>query len=285
MVINVTAATGQLGRKVVRELLDSSDEIVATVRSPDQATDLANRDVEIRRGDYDEPESLHNAFRSTDVLLLIPSIAPVERRVQQHFNALQAAKEAGVTRVVFAGFMAAEPNSKFHIAPYLLYAESKLRLSGLDWTILRDGMYLDPVADWIPDLVQMGRLPYPVDHGRVAYICRDDLARALAAACVGNSHSRELYKLTGPEAISMPELAEAISEATKKPIKFETVTEQEFVEICQAGNESEEMIQTLLSMYRAVENGEFEEVTTDVAMLTGKEPMPIHQFLESRLEV
>lgn len=279
MIVNVTAATGQLGRRVVSGLLEKSIDVVATVRNPDKARAILDANVTIRQGDYDAPESMVEAFTGSDVLVVIPSLAAVEPRIQQHFNTLQAAKQAGVRRIVFASFMAATPDSKFAIAPFLLYAESKLRQSGIDWTILRDGMYLDPVADWLPELIRMGRLPYPVKRGRVAYICRDDLARSLAAACLDDRHSQRLYKLSGATAVSMPELAEILGQVAGTEIRFDMVSDAEFVNICKAGNEPEEMITTLLSMYRAVEHGEFEEVTNDVAELTGTQPESIEGFL------
>ncbi|MEQ9409170.1 MAG: SDR family oxidoreductase [Fuerstiella sp.] len=279
MIVNVTAATGQLGRKAVQSLLGKSVDVVATVRNPEKARSVLGSGATIRHGDYNAPDTLVKAFADSEVLLLIPSIDPVERRIGQHFNTLQAAKEAGVKRVVFAGFMAATPESRFDIAPFLLYAESKLRLSGLDWTILRDGMYLDPIADWLPELIRIGRLPYPVKNGRVAYICRDDLARSLAAACMDDRHSQRLYKLSGGNAVSMPELAQIISTVVGKTITFDSVSDEEFVKICKADDEPEEIITTLLSMYQAVENGEFEEVTDDVESLTGTPPEPIEIFL------
>lgn len=279
MKTNILGATGQLGRKVVGELLSRGVTPIASVRHPEKAGDLADRGIEVRHADYEQPASLHAAFRDDEVLLLIPTTAAIEPRIQQHHNALEAARSAGIGRVVFASFMAATPESRFLIAPFLLYAESKLRLSGLDWTILRNGMYLDPIADWIPELVRMGRLPYPVRRGRVAYISRDDLARATATVCAGSGHSRQLYKLTGSEAVSMPELAEAVSHAAGKTVAFESVDEEGFAEICRTGDESPRMTDVLISMYRAVEDGEFSEVTDDVERLTGFPPETVGSYL------
>ncbi|MDR8392572.1 SDR family oxidoreductase [Aliifodinibius sp. S!AR15-10] len=282
MKINVTAATGQLGTKAVHVLLEqgvAADDIVVSVRSPQKADEFAQKGITVRHADYDKPDTLTSAFRDTDILLLIPSSAPVEPRIMQHHYALEAAELAGVNRIVFASFMAATPTSKFLIAPFLLYAESRLRLSGLDWTILRDGMYLDPVADWIPDLIKMGRLPYPVKNGRVAYISRDDIARSLAAAVIETGHSEKLYKLTGTEAISMPELAKIISRVTGKKIVYDHVTEMEFADLCRKDDIPEEAIEVLNSMYRAVDNGEFDQVTDHVKLLTGTPPKTVEHYI------
>jgi NAD(P)H dehydrogenase (quinone) len=272
MKINVMGAGGQLGHKVMEALLregTQAEDLIASVRTSSRAQDLAEKNISVRHADYEEPQTLREAFRDTDVLLLIPSTALVEPRILQHFNALEAAREAGVKRVVFVSFVAAEPASQFLIAPFMLYAESKTRLSGLDWTILRDGMYLDPVADWVPHLVKTGLLPYPVREGRVAYISRDDLARAIAAVCLKEGHSGSVYELTGPEAVSMPRLAEAISAASGTPVAYQQVSEEEFAAVCRAGGDPEPLVQILVSMYRAVDAGEFERVTDHVERLTG----------------
>lgn len=282
MRINVMGATGQLGRKVIQKLLDQgakAQDLIASVRTLEKAKELADMGIAIRHADYDDPASLLVAYQESDVLLLIPSLAPVEPRIMQHHNALEAAKEAGVKRVAFVSFAAAQPDSKFFISPFLQYAESTLRLSGMDWTILRDGMYLDPVADWMPDLVKAGRLPYPVEKGRVAYISRFDLARAIAAACLNSGHSEKIYELTGIKALSMDELAEAISNATGKIVEFRKVSEEEYSEICRADNITEYMISVLASMYRAVDNGEFETVTNHVELLSGTPPESPESYL------
>jgi len=273
--INVIGATGQLGRRVMRNLLDqgaAAGDLVASVRTPEKAGDLAEQGVQVRRADYDDPGSLRTAFQGTEVLVLIPSTARVEPRIVQHYNALQAAREAGVRRTVFASLVTAGfLDSKFHVTPFLLYAESKLRQSGMEWTILRNNMYLDPVAAWVPELVEMGRLPYPVKKGRVAYVSRDDLARATAAVCLNSGHVGKLYELTGPESLSMPQLAEIISRVTGRTVRFDSVTEAEYAAVSRAGEETvpEFLIEVLVSMYRAVDNGEFARATDAIERITG----------------
>lgn len=274
MKIHVTSASGQLGGKIVRSLLDQGTpgaDLSASARHPEKIIDLASFGITSCRADYDDPQSMVTAFEGCDVLMLVTGPAGVEPRIQQHFNTIEAAKVAGVNRIVFTSFATAIPTSRFLMSPFYLYAESKLRLSGLGWTILRNGMYLDPVADWVPHLREMGRLPYPVKSGKIAYISRDDLARAAAAACLDNEHSGKLYELTGPEALSMSQLAEAISAATGQIIPFDGVTEQEFGDICRAGDENlpDAAVDILNSIYRAADNQEFATVTDHVERLTG----------------
>ncbi len=287
MKINVFGATGGLGSRVVDALLDRgvrAADLIAGSRSPERAQRFKGLGIDIRRTDYDLPETLSSALDGTDVLMLIPSASDVEPRIVQHSNILDAARAARVKRVVLASFSAARPDSEFLIAPYLVYAESRLRTSGLEWTILRNGMYLDPLVDWAPALAAMGRLPYPVKKGRVAYVSRDDLSRASAAACTSEGHVGQVYELTGPRALSMRDLASALTYATGQIIRFDKVTEKEFADICREDGVPEPDIAILASMYRAVDNGEFENVSDDIRLLTGTSPMAAEHYLRESLE-
>jgi len=274
MAIHVMGAGGQLGRKVVRALLDrgvSPADVVCNVRSPDKAADLAKRGLSVRRADYDDPPSMVEGFAGADALLLIPTFSPVEPRVVQHGHAVEAAVEAGVGRLAFCSFGSGSPGSRFLVAPFMLYAEAKTRLSGLPWTILRNGMYLDPIADWMPELVEMGRLPYPVEQGRVAYVSRDDLGHAAACALIDDAHAGRAYELTGPEALTMTRLAEIVARVTDSRVVFDRISDAEYARICRDGDEEipEYLIPILTSLYHAVDNGEFGTVTDHVERLTG----------------
>ncbi len=275
MRVTVFGATGELGSRIVRSLLEQglpAKDLVACGRNPGRLQAVGGPGIERRRVEYDAPGTIAAGLAGTQVLMLVPSMANVEPRIAQHASVMAAAAEAGVRRVVLTSFGAGRIDSEFHMAPFYLYAEAKLRLSGMQWTVLRNGIYLDPLADWAPALAEMGRLPYPVQRGRVAYVSRDDLARASAAACLDDTHAGRAYDLTGPEALSMPGLASALSEATGRAIRFDCVEESEFAGICRADGVPEWDIAVLASMYRAVDNGEFERVSDDIRILTGKPP-------------
>lgn len=275
MMINVFSASSQLGRKVVESLLGQGckpSNIIASVRSPEKVDDMVERGIDVRKADYDDPDLLEQAFAGTDRLLLIPTMAPVEPRIQQHNNALEAAKKAGVKHVFLSSFTAATPKSKFHMAPFILYAESKLRLSGIEWTILRNNMYLEAEAHWLPKLLEMGCVPYPVKHGKCAFISRYDLARATAAVLLGKNHRKKVFHLTGSKAISFKSIAKIYSNVTGKDLPFVTVSEKEFGDILKKDSPhlDDHFLEIVNSLYRAVEAGEFASVSSTVENLTGR---------------
>lgn len=290
MIVNVMGATGQLGRRIVEALIDQGTDpsnIIASARTVSKAADMNERGIQVRQADYEDTASMKAAFAGSDAVVLIPSTAGVEPRILQHHNAIQAAKEAGVGRLLFVSLTtAAYLDSKFEVTPYMMYAEMKLRQSGIPWTILRNTMYLDPVGDWMPELVEMKRLPYPIKDGKIAFTGRDDLARAVAAASLNTETIGQMYELTGPEALSMPDLAAVISDVTGTAVAFDSISDEEYAEICRTGNENvpEGMIRILTSIYWAVDNGEFGVATDHIEQLTGTPAQHAKEYLTAYWE-
>ncbi len=280
--ILVMAASGRLGGRVIEHLLTdgcAADDIVAGARSPDKLSRFTERGVQVRRADYTDPESLETAYQGVDTVVVIPSTSPVAPRIQEHANALTAARSAGVKRVIFLSINSCTPESRSLIAPFILYAESATRLSGMEWLLLRMNIYIDPLADWAPELAKTGRLPYPVKQGRVAYVSRDDIARAIAAAAQDMNLKGEILELSGAEAITMDELAEALTTATGSNIRFDSASDEEFVDICRQDGTPEFITQVLLSLYHAVDSGEFARVTDHIERLTGSPPESVPDYL------
>jgi NAD(P)H dehydrogenase (quinone) len=270
--ILLMGATGNVGRLTLAALLEQGvppSQVVAGARDPRKAHGIA-AGVAVRRADYLDPAGLETAYRGVETLVLIPSKSDAAPRCVEHANALRAAKAAGVKRVVFLSVQASLPTSRFSVAPFFLFGESAVRVSGLEWTIARMSLYLDPVAEWAPELVRMGRLPYPVKQGRVAYVTRADVGRGLAAIVRDPSLHGAYFELTGPAAVGMTELAAAVGAATGTAIRFETITDDEYRAFCRADHLSDEMTEALVTMYYAVEAQEFAAVSPDIARLTGR---------------
>jgi NAD(P)H dehydrogenase (quinone) len=106
MTIAITGATGQLGRLVVNTLKAKvpTADIVALARSPAKAADLG---VAAREADYAKPETLDRALAGVDTLLLISS-SEIGQRATQHRNVIDAAKKAGVKRIVYTSLLHAD---------------------------------------------------------------------------------------------------------------------------------------------------------------------------------
>ena len=270
--ICVMAASGEVGKGTVAALLAQGIDpasIVAAGRNPASLNSL-NTAVTFRHADYRDEATMTTAFGGVETLILIPTKTPAGPRCNEHACALAAAKAAGVRRVVFLSLQAATPASRCEVAPFILFAECATRQSGLQWTLARMSLYIDPIAEWAPELARTGRLLYPVRDARIAYVSRSDVSRALAAIARNNSLNGEILELTGPAALSMPELAQAVSTATGSTVLFQSVGEEDYREICRRDNLPEEIVEILVTIYRAAEAQEFSRATTDILSLTGK---------------
>ncbi|MCB9477482.1 MAG: SDR family oxidoreductase [Deltaproteobacteria bacterium] len=284
MKLGIMAASSQLGTKTVEALLargvDEGD-VVAIARTPSKMEDLIAQGVETRAGDYDDRVSMERAFEGIDRLLLVPTLAMPVERVPQIENAVAAARAAGVTHLLEYGLVPTTLESKFAITPYYLYAESLLRHCGLAWTSLRNSMYADPIAEWVPEIVKMGTIPYPTGDGACAFVTRDDIARTGAAALSTDGHEGKTYNLTGPKAYTTAELCEVVARVTGELVEYRPATDQDYVDACVREGIPAEFAWVLLTIYHDVRDGRFALVSDDIEKLTGQAALSFEEYLES----
>ncbi|MGJ7491657.1 SDR family oxidoreductase [Variovorax sp. ZT4R33] len=225
MKVAVTGATGQLGRLVIEGLrakLPAAD-IVALVRSPSKAADLG---VEAREADYSRPETLSRALAGVETLLLISS-SEVGQRVAQHRHVIDAAKAAGVTRVVYTSLLHAD-RSTLSLAPEHVETEALLRASGLHVTLLRNGWYTENYTASVGSAVAHGAFIGSAGDGRIASAARADYADAAVAVLSTPGHEGKTYELAGDSAYTLAELAAEITRQTGKDIPYKNLPPADF---------------------------------------------------------
>ena len=195
--IAVTGATGHLGRLVIDQLLKKvpAGQLVAAVRNPEKARDLAARGVQVRRADYDAPDTLAGAFQGIDKLLLISANEPGKRE-RQHQAAIAAAKKAGVGLLVYTSLLHAD-TSGISLAGEHRATEKAIREAGIPFVILRNGWYLENYTENLGPALQHGVLLGAAKNGRIAAAARADFAAAAAAVLTAPGHEGKVYELAG----------------------------------------------------------------------------------------
>lgn len=272
--IGVVSSCGRLGSQVVDQLLAQGlppEQIVVAASGQVELSERANKSaVELRKINYEDCQSLRSALANLDTIVLIPSNAASEPGIVQLSKTLAAAKSANVRRVLLLSLSCARPDSQVLITPFLLYAESALRSSGLEWLILRRALCIDPLAELTPELVQSGELPYPGHGGHCSFVSRLDVARATAAAARKPELQGEVLELTGPAAITIPEVTNVLSRLTGHSIKFLSVTADDFLQRGVIKGESTSETELRLSLCRGIDSGEFARATDHIERLTGE---------------
>ncbi|MFP7479443.1 SDR family oxidoreductase [Terribacillus saccharophilus] len=279
MKINITGATGHLGIKITKEALKniSPENIAITVRNPHKASAFIEQGITARKADYNNFEELVEAFKETDVLIYIPSISfPSTVRIAEFENSVQAAEKANVKHVIFIGFVADQENNPFKMSPFFGYAARRLASSNLEYTLVRNAMYADPLVPYLPELIKRGRLLYPVGEGKISFISRDDIARSVIQIAVRPELHGGRYTLTGEKAYSMPELAAILSNVSDSEIKYDPMSVEEFAATY---DEPKGFGEVLVSLYVAAEKDLMGEVTDDYQKTTNQKPEELASYL------
>lgn len=281
----VTGASGHLGRRVLELLLAAGEtQLIATTRTPEKLADFAARGVQVRAATFDEPDSLRAAFTGAARLLLISTdaLGVPGLRERQHSTAIEAAGAAGVKHVIYTSLV--NPvNTPITLAPDHAATEAALEASTLGYTVLRNNVYADGLPGMLTQALGMGgKLFSAVGDEKIAYVTREDCARAAAAALAASFEGRRILDVTGPEAISHVELA-AIGTAvygqpiTYIPLTVEVMTQQ----LVQAGL-PEPIAQLIVSFDAAGAQGKLNGVSTAVKDLTGQPAMRMADFIASQ---
>ena len=214
--ILVTGATGLNGSELVRRLSARGIPSRALVRNLEKAQPLASLPhVEVVEGDMARPDSLTKALRGVDRAMLISSSDPTMLETQCTF--IDAARKAGVRHVVKLSGIIPELDSPFRFARMHAEIEKRLEESGLAYTHLRAGEFMPSYFRQVPSIVARGILALPMADARIASVDIGDLAEVSIAVLTTSGHEGKTYPLTGPESLSMAEVAEKLSAVTGKP--------------------------------------------------------------------
>lgn len=225
MTIAVTGATGQLGRLIVEKLKSrtSADAIIALARAPEKAGDLG---VAVRSSHYAKPETLVPALKGVDILMLVSS-SEVGQRAVQHRNVIDAAKQAGVQRIVYTSLLNAD-ESPLSLAEEHRQTETDLKASGIAHTVLRNGWYSENYTGSISGALAEGAFIGSASDGRISAAPRADFAEAAAVVLTSTGHDGKNYELAGDDAWTLAELAAEISLQTGRTIPYRNLPPFEY---------------------------------------------------------
>ncbi|MGX9777436.1 SDR family oxidoreductase [Janthinobacterium aestuarii] len=225
--IVITGATGNLGQHVITSLLKSvpAANIIAAVRNPAKAADLAARGVQVRQADYNDGASLDAAFKGATKILLISS-SEVGQRAQQHQNVIDAAKRAGVSLLAYTSVLRAD-TSPLGLAAEHVITEAAIRASGLPYSFLRNGWYLENHTEHLAPVLEHGVVLGAAQNGRFSSAARADYAAAAAAVLTADK-PQAIYELAGDQGFTLAEYAAEVARQSGKAIVYKDLPQADF---------------------------------------------------------
>lgn len=278
MKIAVTGASGGLGSSIIKQLLKQipPEHMIGLARTPSKAEELG---VEIRHGDYNQEDVLIESLKGVDTVLLVSGMDAPDQRIIQHQNVINAAKKAGVRKIVYTSIFGKLGNTSFTpIISSNRQTEIDIKNSGMHWVIGRNGLYIEPDLEYIENYIKEGKISNCARDGRCAYTTRDELAFAYSKILTEDKHNGKTYNLVG-QAITQQQLADYINEAFGLKLVFESVAIEEYRKQRQA--ELGEFLGDIIAgIYSGIRMGNF-NVKSDFRLAAGREHVNWDDFFKA----
>ena len=274
----VTGSTGARGGRVAHRL--AASDVPQRLLARDLArVPKVDGGVPVPFAGYADRADAARALEGVRTLFMVSGAEAADRR-EQHRTFIDAAADAGVRHIVYTSFHSAGPQSTFTLARDHFAAEEHILASGMEWTFLRDNLYLD----FFPELLgEDGVIRGPAGDGAVSAVSRDDIAASAAEVLAKpGAHVGMTYDLTGPEPLSMLAVAQTLSSALEREVRYHDETIEEAYESRRRWPAPDWQYDAWVSTYTAIAAGELAEVTDHVRTLTGRPPMSLVDLLQRR---
>ncbi|MEO8254642.1 MAG: SDR family oxidoreductase [Flavobacterium sp.] len=284
--ILVTGATGNLGKATIDSLLDkgiSPSDITALVRDETKSAELKSKGLQIKIGDYQNFESLKRAFQGVDKLLLVSSSSDIDKRFEQHKNAIDAAKEAGVAHLIYTGFDMKNLQQSImgEEVLYHAYTADYLKQIAIPYTLMDNTMYADMIPFLSGKKILTNRISIPAGDGKTPFLPITEMAEANAVVLTTPGHENKEYIIAGETAFSFGEIATLLSDITGKTITYQQPELSSYIaQLIQTGA-SDDDAAYIARFAGAIARGEFETNKSDVKQLLGRSPISLKDFLQT----
>ncbi|MGC0415105.1 SDR family oxidoreductase [Embleya sp. AB8] len=284
--IVVTGATGQFGRLVIDALLERgtpASQLVAAVRTPAKAADLAAKGIEVREADYTRPETLVPAFTGADKLLFVSSNGPEADRIAQHAAVVAAAAEARVGQLLYTSIYAAA-ESPLGLSRVHRDTEARIAATGLPSVLLRNGWYTENYTGSLAGAVERGAVAGSAGEGRIASASRADYADAAAIVLLSDDQAGKVYELTGDTNWSLPELAAEAAKQSGREVGYANLPAEQYTGILAGVGLPPYLVELLVDADVQISGGALAAITADLSTLLGRPTTPLAETVAAALK-
>ncbi|WP_114167457.1 SDR family oxidoreductase [Exiguobacterium sp. TNDT2] len=276
----VTGATGKLGSKIVDELLKSvpASELAVSVRHPEKAEALKEKGVDVRHGDFDKLETLDEAFKGVERLLIISTDGDNDTRIRQHANAVEAAERAGVSFIAYTS-LADATDSQNLMAPPHVETEGAIERTGIPHAFLRNNWYLENELGSIQGVLAGAPWVTAARDGKVGWALQEDYAEAIANVLLADDFEQDIFELSGP-LHTQAELVEVLSEVLGREVALQEVSLDAYADVMRGAGVPEEAIPIVVGIQDSIRNGSLEVESNDFELVLGRPVTPLREALD-----
>jgi len=280
--ILVTGAAGNLGSSIIENLVKKvpASDIIAGVRDlqSEKAKSYEAQGIEVRLTDFENKESLVEAFKGVDRVFNISTFGDVETSIRQQTNAVEAAKEDGVSQMIYSSAPRADV-SDFVLAGIHRERENIIKASGIPYVFVRNNWYVENELGTIQQCLNGAPWVTSAGEGKVAWVYRLDLGEATANVLAGEGHDNKAYELAG-ENLTQQQFVDAVNEVTGKEIPLLAVASEAHEKMLKEAGVPEEFVSMLVMIQKGIRDGGLEALHSDLEMLLGRTPTTVKEALQ-----
>lgn len=281
--IAITGASGNLGKATIQFLSQqvSPTNIVAIVRNPERVHDFKEQGIIVRQADYNNYETLLEAFKGVEKALHISTIGvDLKTAKQQEKNVVNALLENNVKHIVYTSMVQTQANRIFEGTKTSYETEKLIKGTKIPYSFLRNSMYMEAIPELIGDALQSGEIRYPSGEGKISFVSRMDIAEAIVKVLTESTHDNQIYEITGNKAYSFDELAKLIFTEKGIPVQHSNISEEFFRKELTSYRMPPEIVNLLVSMANGIKIGEFSYVDNTLEKLLGRKPLILNEFIK-----
>jgi uncharacterized protein YbjT (DUF2867 family) len=269
----ITGATGEVGSRVVRQLLERTIRPRVLVRSEEKARSLFGDRVDVCVGDLAVPDSLRGAIQGADIVFLVNVGPAIPERDKA---AATICKEVGVRKIVKLSSLDVEHG--LAIGAWHERGEAAIRATGIPFTFVRPTGFMSNLLAWAHSIRTEGVVRSSTADGRRPFIHSEDIASVCLAALLNDEYSGEALPITGPESLTFGEVTAIIGEAMGRPLSYQAISDQEARERYSRISGSQDETEAHIALWQAIREGRLAATTDRVERILGRKPIALRQW-------
>lgn len=280
--ILVTGVSGKTGGEVARQLSAAGVPFRAMVRSAARAAALPDLGAaEIVVGDVADDAALTSALEGIERALLVMPNGEHQLLLENRFT--YRAQRAGVRHLVKLSSLESVPESPNPITRMHVASEQFIRESGMDWTMIRPTFFMQTFLGSAAAIREQGRISLPAGQGTIAPTDIRDVGRVILRVLTEQGHENRSYDLTGPELLTLAEVARTFSRVLGREIVYVDQPMEEFRARLTAVNLAPWRSDAVCREFEAIAAGAIDHTTDTVARLLGRPPASLEQFIRDHM--